>query len=82
MSDPTNDKSAHGKAEFDRANEAGATTSATDDSSAGLGNQAGDLDQSADAKKEREGSGTEPSLQEHHDPETEADTASGGTPDE
>ena len=61
----------------------GSTTSATDDSSVGLGNRDDALDQvpgPGGGPGEPVGrGGQEPSLQEHHDAETEADTSSGGS---
>lgn len=38
----------------------------------------GDASQDDDAAEAQKSKSTEPSLQEHHDPETEADTSSGG----
>lgn len=53
-------------------------TGLTDDSSVGFGNRPNDLD--TDADTERTDEDAEPSLQRHHDAETEEDTASGGAP--
>lgn len=52
-----------------------ATTSATDDSSVGIGNQAGGDDTAGSQP------GSEPSKQDAHNPETDEDTASGGPAD-
>lgn len=50
-----------------------ATSSVTDDSSVGFGNRLDDEDDTAD--------GSEPSLQDAHNPETDEDTSSGGPAD-